>query len=89
MSGTRRGVLAAIILILCLTGCAMHRYQVCVASQTGEIGCLAPQDHHGAELKALVVNATAQGAAVAWVQSAQPKTKSKPAKDSVGDSVIQ
>jgi len=86
MRGTTGSVMAALILILCLPGCALHRYQVCVMDNDG-IGCLAPQDRQGAEMKALAVNATAQGAGVAWVQKAQRKAKPKPAP--AGDPISQ
>jgi hypothetical protein len=89
MRGIIGGVIAA-VLFVGLTGCAMHRYQVCVAAETGELGCLSPQDRDSAETKALVINAVSGSHALAWVQKAQPQAKAqKPAKDSLGGSIDQ
>lgn len=87
MRGIIGGVVAA-FLFFDLTGCAMHRYQVCVAAQSGELGCLSPQDRQGAEMKALAVNAVSGGSALAWVQKAP--AKAKPAvKDPPGEPISQ
>ncbi len=62
-------------MLLALSGCA-RRYQVVVVEQaSGAMSRLEPQSREGAEKKALVINMTSGGAAVAWTQQAQPTTK--------------
>lgn len=68
-----------ILVTMSLVGCAGRRYQACaIATKTGEIVCGIPQTRQGAEMKALVVNATSEGQAVAWTQRTQATPKVKP-----------
>jgi hypothetical protein len=66
--------LLLVIPLLLLTGCIGHRYQAVALSKSG-IDYLMPQDRHGAELKALAINATGSG--VAWVQRVPKPEKEK------------
>lgn len=58
----------ALLALTASTLCAAQ-YQAClIVTQTGDLICGKPQDRQGAEMQALVYNATAQGQVVAWTR---------------------
>ncbi len=64
--------------LLLSSGCAMRRYQVVVMdANSGSSTRLAPQCWSDAEMKAAIINALAQGNALAYVQHRQPEAKEK------------